>query len=144
MIRPGPCPPATVFDEVEDFSLVLGGPLFQLFRHTALSGNHLELLYRRLIIIPLIAWLPMLALSIFEGRAWGGTVKVPFLLDIDVHARLLLALPLLIVAELVVYQRMRPVVHQFLARGLIPDAARGKFDAGIASARRWRNSVIAE
>lgn len=144
MIRPGPCPPATVFDEVEDFSLVLGGPLFQLFRHIALSGNHLELLYRRLIIIPLIAWLPMLALSIFEGRAWGGTVKVPFLLDVDVHARLLLALPLLIVAELVVYQRMRPVVHQFLARGLIPDAARGKFDAGIASARRWRNSVIAE
>ncbi len=40
----------------------------------------------------------------------GDSVKVPFLFDADVHARFLLALPLLIVAELVVYQRMRLVV----------------------------------
>ena len=58
--------------------------------------------------------------------------------------RLLIALPLLILAELVVHQRMRPVVRQFLERGLIPDAARAKFDAAIASAMRLRNSVTAE
>jgi hypothetical protein len=39
---------------------------------------------------------------------------------------------------------MRPVVEQFLTRGLIPDAARAQFDAAIASAMRLRNSVVAE
>jgi hypothetical protein len=39
---------------------------------------------------------------------------------------------------------MRPVVGQFLDRGLIPDAGRPRFDAAIASAMRLRNSVLAE
>jgi len=56
----------------------------------------------------------------------------------------LLALPLLIVAERVVHQRMRPVVRQFNDRGLIPDAARARFDAIVHSAVRLRNSVTAE
>ena len=42
-----------------DFSLVLGGPLFQLLRRSQLSGDALELARRRLIIIPLLAWLPL-------------------------------------------------------------------------------------
>jgi hypothetical protein len=144
MIRTRPSQAAEKSQEPEDFTLVLGGPLFQLFRRAFLSGDHLELLYRRIIAIPLIAWLPMLMLSVLEGRAWGGSVKVPFLLDIDVNARLLLALPLFILAEVVVHQRMRPVVRQFLERGLIPNAARARFDAALASAQRWRNSLLAE
>jgi hypothetical protein len=57
---------------------------------------------------------------------------------------LLLALPLLIVAELIVHQRMRSVVAQFLNRDLIPDTARAQFDAAIAAAMRLRNSITAE
>ena len=60
-----------------------------------------------MVVIALVAWLPVLVLSIMEGKAWGDVVRVPFLYDIDVHARFLIALPLLIFAELVVYQRMR-------------------------------------
>jgi len=59
-------------------------------------------------------------------------------------ARLLIALPLLILAELVVHQRLRPVVRQFLERGLIPEASRPRFDAALPSAMRLRNSVVAE
>jgi hypothetical protein len=58
--------------------------------------------------------------------------------------RLLFALPLLILAELTVHQRMRPVVGQFLERGLITDAARPQFDAAFAAAIRLRNSIVAE
>jgi hypothetical protein len=127
-----------------DFSVVLGGPLYQLVRRAHLSGDALELLRRRIVVITLFAWLPMLILSALGGRAWGTAVRVPFLVDIDVHARFLLALPLLIVAELVVHQRMRPVVRQFLDRGLIPDTSRARFDAAMASTLRLRNSVFAE
>jgi hypothetical protein len=127
-----------------DFSLILGGPLYQLLRRAHLSGDALELATRRVMVLTLLTWLPLLLLSLAEGHAWGDSVKVPFLFDADVNARFLLALPLLIAAELVVHQRMRPVVAAFIKRGLIPDAARAQFDAAIASAMRWRNSIAAE
>jgi hypothetical protein len=47
-------------------------------------------------------------------------------------------------AELVVHQRMRPVIRQFLERNLIADSSRERFDAAVASALRLRNSVPAE
>jgi hypothetical protein len=122
--------------ELPDFSLILGGPLFQLLRRAHLSGDAADLVSRRVIALALITWLPLLALSIAEGHAWGDTVKVPFLFDVDVHARFLLALPLLILAELVVHQRMRLVVGTFVRRGLLPDEGRRRFDAAIAAAMR--------
>ena len=133
-----------ILREPQDFSLVLGGPLFQLLRRSHLSGDALELVRQRIIIISLLAWLPLLLLSALEGQALGGSAAVPFLLDVEVHVRFLVALPLFIAAELVVHQRMRFVVQQFLDRNLIPESALTRFNAAIASAFRLRNSVLAE
>ncbi len=130
--------------EPTDFSLVLGGPLYQLMRRAHLSGDALELTRRRVVIISLFAWLPLLVLSALKGELLGGTAAMPFFLDLEVHVRFLVALPLLIVAELVVHRRMRFVVKQFLDRKVIPESARTRFDAAIASAFRLRNSVVAE
>ena len=90
------------------------------------------MLRRRVIALVVLAWVPLLVLSVAAGHAWGDRVSVPFLHDVELHVRLLLALPLLVVAELVVHRLMRPVVRDFLARDLIPDAARHQFDAAIA------------
>jgi len=130
--------------ELQDFSLVLGGPLFQLFRKAHLTDDALELVRQRMIVISLFVWLPLLALSALEGQLLDGRVAVPILLDVEVHIKFLLALPLLNVAELVVHQRMRFVVRQFLERNLIPESALPRFDAAIASTSRLRNSVVAE
>jgi hypothetical protein len=144
-IRPqASAPNNNVLREPQDFSLVLGGPLFQLLRRSHLTGDALELTRQRILVISLLAWLPLLALSALEGNALGDRVAVPFLLDVDVHVRFLLGIPLLIAAELVVHQRMRFVVRQFLERNLIPETALLRFDAAIASAFRLRNSVLAE
>ncbi len=127
-----------------DFSLVLGGPLFQLLRRAHLSDDALLLVRQRIIIIALLAWLPLLLLSALQGQMLGGGAVVPFLLDVEVHVRFLVALPLLIVAELVVHRRMRPLLQQFLERRLIPEDAMTRFEAAVASAFRLRNSVLAE
>ena len=127
-----------------DFSVVLGGPLFQIIRRAGLSDGALDLVRRRIVAISLLAWLPLLVLAALGGRAWGSGVRVPFLADIEVHVRFLLALPLLIAAELVVHQRMRPIIRQFLERDLIAESSRQKFDAARQSALRLRNSVAAE
>ncbi|MEK1887655.1 MAG: hypothetical protein AAAB35_08795 [Phyllobacterium sp.] len=92
----------------------------------------------------LLAWLPLLALSSVEGHVFGGDVVVPFLHDLEVHVRLLLALPLLIVAERVTEARVRPMPRQFIERGLIPDNAMTPFQRAIESAARLRDSAFAE
>jgi hypothetical protein len=138
-----PSTPGDPAAEPYDFSLVLGGPVYQLFRRAHLTGDTLELLRRRVIAITLLAWLPLLILSVLQGQAWSGA-QVPFLHDVDAQVRFLFALPMLIVAELVVHQRMRPVARQFLERGLIGDEMRSKFDAALGAAMRLRNSVAVE
>jgi hypothetical protein len=126
-----------------DFSLVLGGPLYQLFLRTRLARAPLDLLYRRMVGISLVAWLPLLVLSIVEGHASGG-VGVPFLHDVEAHVRYLVALPLLILAELVVHLRLRHAVGQFLQRGIVPPEEQSRFGDIVASAMRLRNSVSVE
>lgn len=127
-----------------DFSLVLGGPLYQLLRRTHLSGSTLELLHRRILTIVAVAWLPLLVLSLLDGVALGTAVRVPFLFDVDLHLRFLLSLPILIAAELIVHQRTRIVVGQFFAQALVPDSLRARFDVALKGAAKLRNSIVAE
>ena len=89
--------------DTADFSLVLGGPLFQLLLRAHLSDDALMLVRQRILFISLFAWLPLLVLAALEGRLFEGLTSVPFLLDLEVHVRFLVAIPLLIAAELVVH-----------------------------------------
>jgi hypothetical protein len=130
--------------EGKDFSLVLGGPFFQLLRKTHLTGNALELIKQRTIIISLLTWLPLFILSVIKGQAWGEGTNLPFIEDFEVHIRFLIAVPLMIVAELLVHQRMRMVVVQFEERNLIPEPSLAQFHNAIGSALRLRNSIFAE
>ncbi len=132
------------YHENQDFSIVLGGPFFQLLRKAHLTGNALELIKKRTLIISMVAWLPLLILSIINGRAWGDSINLPFIEDIEVHIRFLVAMPLMVVAELIVHQRMRLVVNQFQERNLIPEHAVNQFQKAFRSAFRLRNSIFAE
>src|SRR5271167_3916791 len=97
-------------EEIYDFSLVLGDPLFQFFRKAHLSGDHLELLHRRLIAITAIAWVPLLLLDSLKSQATSIS-QLSFLHDVEVQVRFLIALPVLIWADLLVHSRIRPVVR---------------------------------
>lgn len=130
--------------QLDDFSLVLGGPLYQFFVNSRLSTDTLGLLRRRMIVITLLVWLPLLILSFLSGEAVNGDNKVSFLYDIEVHLRFLLSVPLMLLAELVVNQRLRPVVRQFVERSIIQSEMLPAFEAIIASALRLRNSMMME
>jgi hypothetical protein len=75
------------------FSLVHGGPTFELSQRAHLSGPSLEWLHRRTLALALFAWLPLLLLCLLDGSAFAGAVKIPFLYDIETHARCLIAIP---------------------------------------------------
>ena len=139
-MKPGDASPN---HEARSLSLVLGGPLYQLFIRSRLARPPLELLHRRIIALVLITWLPLAVLALIEGNAIGG-VAVPFFKHLAVHVRFLISLPLLIMAELIVHHRVMIVVTQFSSRHLIAPEVQSRFDSAIASAVKLRNSVVAE
>jgi hypothetical protein len=130
-------------NEPLDFSLALGGPLFQLLVRSRLATPALELMKRRTVVISMFAWLPLLLLSLVDGKAWGAG-GLPFLYDIEMQARFLVALPVLIAAEILANQRTRLIVGQFIERDIVTAAVLPKFKEVIASAMKLRNSVAIE
>src|SRR5260370_15435472 len=130
-------------EELHDFSLVLGGPIFQLFRRSHLAGDGLELVHRRLLIITLVAWLPLLLLATL-GSSAGNVSRISFFHDVEVHVRFLIALPVLVAAELLVHSRIRPVVRRFVERRIVLPQDLPRFDKAIESAIRLRNSIPVE
>ena len=133
----------SLLEEPVDFSLMLGGPLFQLFRRSHLAGDGLELLYRRLFVITLVAWLPLFILATI-GSSAGSVSRLSFLHDVEAHVRFLIALPILVAAELIVHTRLRPVVRRFVERGIVLPQYLPRFHSAIESAIRLRNSIPLE
>ncbi len=127
-----------------DVSLLLGGPFFQLLLRSGLIRPSFDLLLRRVLVLALVPWAPLLVLTLAAGTAVGDAVRVPFLLDIEVHVRFLVVVPLLVLAEREIHDRLRPVFTRFLERDLLAPPEAARFDAILVGARRWRNSYVAE
>jgi hypothetical protein len=124
-----------------DFSLVLGGPLYQLYLRTRLARPPLELLRRRILAFVSITLLPPALLSLLTGHLASG--PAPFLLDLT-NLQFVTTLPLLVAAELIVHRRIRPLVPEFVNRDLIAVEDRARFDGLVAWALHLRNSIVAE
>ncbi len=82
-------------------------------------------------------------LTVLNGRFISG-VKIPFLYDLEVHVRLLVSLPLLIAAEVIVHNRLKAILRQFLERQIVTAALETRFESIIESALRLRNSKAVE
>jgi hypothetical protein len=128
----------------KEFSLIKGGLLYRLLVRMRLMRPDLEPLYSRAIIIALLTWLPLLVLSAMQGLALGGSITIPFLYDITVSVRLLLALPLLIVAERIVDSRSNEVICHFIESGLIDDKDVSKYESIVRQVGRMVNSLPVE
>src|SRR5262245_27574483 len=102
-----------------EFSIVTGGPVYRFLARVMLTAPRALVVVRGAVLLGLIAWLPLLVLSIAGGLAIGTRVAIPFVRDVGAHTRFLLAVPLLLVADLVVGPRLAAVVGRFRRSGLI-------------------------
>jgi hypothetical protein len=128
----------------ENFSLTRGGPFYRLqVRWGRREGEHERVILRALL-ATIVAWLPMLILSLVQGLAFGSQVKVPFLHDIGVNVRFLVALPILILAESTIDKRWRILVLEFLRSGLLRKPELPAFEAVIEKINRLRDHVLPE
>jgi hypothetical protein len=88
-----------------------------------------------------ITWIPLLVLSLLEA-ARGR--PVPLIRDLSVHARLLVAVPLLFVAERVIDKESRDAVDQLVGDRLIARESIGRFQSLVLRIARARESIWPE
>jgi hypothetical protein len=129
--------------EPPDFSFTLDRPLYRLLGRSETEIPVPTLLCRQALISILICWVPLAILSLIQPRFMSG-VRVSFFRDIETHVRFLVSLPILISAELIVKQRIRPVLKRFVERQIVTTEELPQFYAAINSAVRILNSVVTE
>ena len=98
----------------------MGGPVYDSFLRIGLVRRGLPNVRPRIIAFVAIAWLPLLVLSIKDGLALGDRVTIPLLLDFSTYGRLLLALPLLLLAEVVIDPGIRSGVRSLSRKESFP------------------------
>jgi hypothetical protein len=97
-----------------------------------------------MLVIPLVTWLPLMFLSVLDHQALGRSCKIPFLHDVESYVRFLVALPILIGAELVVHRRISPLVRRLVERRIVVTQDLPAFKAAVDSAMRVRDSMAVE
>ena len=129
--------------EPPDFSLAVGGPLYRMLSRLRPAGPVLQMLRRQAAVSIFLCWVPLVVLSLAQGNFFGG-IKLSFLRDIETHVRFLVSLPALILAEIVVHQRVRPIIKRFVERNLVTPEELPKYYASIDTAVAIHNSAITE
>ena len=84
----------------------------------------------------------MLVLSL--GAWWFTNQSEPILKDLSIHARLLVSLPLFLVAERLLDRSGRRAVARLFEDDFVPPALEDRARAIVGSAERWRDSPLIE
>jgi len=88
-----------------------------------------------------LLWLPLVLLSLFEGSFTGTKVAQPLFTDIVPHVRILIAIPLLLLADLIIDPSISAATHNLESSGIISDEEQPRFQEVLTEIRRARDSV---
>lgn len=125
----------------KEFALAPGGPVDRAQMWMKITTEDSLRLGRRALVAAMVAWLPLLVMVILHPNR---DANISFLRDIALHARFLLILPLLVIAEGPIRERSRMVVAHFRSSGLVADEDIPQFDAIVRKGIRLVDSTVAE
>jgi hypothetical protein len=128
---------------VENFSLVVGGPFYAVMRRLKLVEPAPNI-RGRIAILLILTWIPLSCLSALEGTALGHNVSLPLLYDFSIYGRFFVALPLLVIAEVVIDPKIRRVVATFEESGLVGKADLSRYHSTLERISHLRDSGFAE
>lgn len=124
-----------------DFELAPGGPVDRTQQSLGITTPDDLRPGRRATILALVAWVPMLVMAMLQPNR---DADISFLRDIAVHARFLLIVPILLVAEGSIRQRSHMVVTFFRSSGLVASEDADSFEAIVKKGRRLVDSTVVE
>jgi len=93
-----------------------------------------RLIGRPVLAAVMLGWLPIAVLALVVAVT-GHPTALSFFRDVAVHARFLIALPLIILAEVDIIPSFGRIVHHFLSSGMVSKDRERYFEA-VASTRR--------
>jgi hypothetical protein len=91
--------------------------------------------------VVLLGWLPVVVLCALQDRLFDG--YLPAAHDFSLHARLLIALPTLLIGKLVTDALLTRAVNYLVEAGTVTEAKRPGFEAALRRTARLRDSWIA-
>ena len=128
----------------DDRHLFDGGPPMRLLRLWGRFDPEHRHVWRRSLIVVGIGWWPLLVLALLAYADGYAQVWDAFLRDASVHARSLIAAPLLILAEAICIPRLGEIARCFRERGVVPASQMPAYEAIVQSILRLRDWRLAE
>jgi hypothetical protein len=130
---------ATNHYRTEEFYISEGGPY-----HNAIMKMHLHnRVFKLAFLILCITWLPLVIITFFEGTLYTG-VQLPFLKDVDMQARILVAMPMLVLIKRIIDIKVAKVVDYLPHSLLSPEEWQGQFTSVLDRVRKVINSKYIE
>jgi hypothetical protein len=99
---------------------------------------------RRALLVVLLAWVPLLVLAVVESVSARLDIITPVLREVGLHARYLIAAPLLVLAEATCVPQLNAIVRHVRDGGFIDERNRSRLDEAVASTHRLLRSRAAE
>ena len=123
------------------FSIVRGGPFYRYRRAVGLIPEKGLGLAKRVVFIVAVTWLPIVIAALLSRRALPGQGVDPLFRHFGLHARMLIAIPLLILAEGSIEAIVPDIVRQFVKAGFVTGEVRAQFDEALRKTERLRDSL---
>lgn len=119
-----------------------GSPLLRWERSLGLVQPGPPPFARRALLAVLIAWLPLAIMATARLLISADASAKAFFSDFAVHARFLVAVPALILAESECIPLLGRIVNHFAETGLIVESDTARFQVAVSSTRRLLDSTV--
>ena len=123
-------------------SLVRGDLLFRLQRKIGLIPENGLGIGRRAVFWSLLAWLPIAVWAWQKGYLLPVDGGEPLLAHFGINARLLLAVPLFIVAEGMMHSTLTTLLPRLVSSGVVPPGQLDRLRSVLSDIARLRDSVL--
>lgn len=129
----------TNHNDAENFSLSAGGPFNEALVKMKLNNSQGKLA----LVALCITWLPLVIITAIEGTLYSGT-QMPFLKDIAMQARVLIALPMLVFIKAVIDTKVMEVVKYIAEALMSPEERQLIISTAFRRAKKLTSSGLTE
>lgn len=119
---------------------LFGGSVITLQRRLGIPGAAPHGVWRTVVWAIGIGWLPLVVITLVQSRIQPGAGVAAFFADRGIQCRALIAVPALILGRASAYPKLSGIFNHFLDADIITPEDRPRFEAAVASTRRWEAS----
>jgi hypothetical protein len=127
-----------------DEDLFVGGATARLEKRIGLGPPNNNNIVRRAVLVVLLAWFPLALFTAINDLLSPGHSFLTFLSDYGVHARFLVAAPLLVLAEVVASRRLGTLSKHLRTAGVVHDDDLPRLDEVVQRMHGLRDSFFVE